>query len=187
MGLSLTAARRPELAPACAHDARLEQAVVALHRDHSEGLFRFAMTVTRDRAMAEDAIQDAFLRYFVACREGQAIRNPVPWLYRVLRNRLLDQKRRASPEPLTGAGGPVLESDWTGSPEAAFRRQEASVSLRASLSRRELECLQLRLEGLNYREIAATLRIRTGTVGALLARALKKTRKVLGAERGDRC
>ena len=187
MGPSLNAARREAISPSCAQDSALEQAVVELYRDHFEGLFRFAMTVTRDRALAEDAIQDAFLRYFVACREEQVIRNPVPWLYRVLRNRLLDHRRRISPDSLSGDGTPAEESDWTGSPEAAFRREEASLSLRASLSGRELECLQLRLEGLNYQEIAATLRIRTGTVGALLTRALKKTRKVLGLEGSDRC
>ncbi|RPJ51974.1 MAG: sigma-70 family RNA polymerase sigma factor, partial [Acidobacteria bacterium] len=88
MGPSLSAARREASLSSCDCEPALEKAVVELYRNHFEGLFRFAMTITRDRALAEDAIQDSFLRYFVACREGQVIRSPVPWLYRVLRNRL---------------------------------------------------------------------------------------------------
>ena len=37
--------------------------------------------------------------------------------------------------------------------------------------------MQLRLEGLGYEEIADVLQIRSGTVGALLARGLKKIRE----------
>jgi RNA polymerase sigma-70 factor (ECF subfamily) len=159
-------------------DVETEQAVVNLYRSQFEGLFRFAMTITRDRALAEDAIQDTFLRYFIALREDHLIRNPPAWLYRVLRNRLLDDRRRSSPEAF-GGDAPQLASNGDSCPEAAFRHEETSADLRASLTGRELECLQLRVEGLSYREIASTLGIRPGTVGALLARALNKSRQVL--------
>ena len=77
MGPSLSAARREASLSSCDCEPALERAVVGLYRNHFEGLFRFAMTITRDRALAEDAIQDSFLRYFVACREGQIIRSAV--------------------------------------------------------------------------------------------------------------
>jgi RNA polymerase sigma-70 factor (ECF subfamily) len=186
MGLQLTAARRKASLPPCDCASELEQAVVELYRNHLAGLFRFAMTIVRDRALAEDAIQDAFLRYFVASSEGQVIRNPVPWLYRVLRNLLLDDARRLAWRPAASDGGECEQADRTCSPEAYLWCEEVSDSLRASLSGRELECLQLRLEGLEYREIARTLRIRPGTVGTLLSRAMKKARRVMGTEKGDR-
>jgi len=186
MGTTLTAAGRRPAPPSCDSESALERAAVDLYQGHFEGLFRFAMTITRDRALAEDAIQDSFLRYFVACREGQAIRSPVAWLYRVLRNRLLDDRRRVSPDSLAVAGEGAVQADAAEGPATFFQREDIPRGLRASLSGRELECLQLRLEGLNYQEIAATLRIRPGTVGALLARALKKTRAILGQERIDR-
>jgi RNA polymerase sigma-70 factor (ECF subfamily) len=48
------------------------------------------------------------------------------------------------------------------------------------LAPRELDCVRLRVEGLNYDEIAEVLNMRQGTVGATLARAHKKIRRVLG-------
>jgi DNA-binding CsgD family transcriptional regulator len=46
----------------------------------------------------------------------------------------------------------------------------------ASLSNRERECLQLRVEGYVYEELAHIMQIRKGVVGALLSRALKNFR-----------
>jgi RNA polymerase sigma-70 factor (ECF subfamily) len=186
MGPSHSAARREANLSSCDCEPALEQAVVELYRNHFEGLFRFAMTITRDRGMAEDAIQDAFLRYFVACREGQVIRNPVPWLYRVLRNLLLDEARRLAWRPSGSDDAGYEQADRRCSPEAYFWCKEVSNDLRGSLSGRELECLQLRVEGMEYREIAQTLRIRPGTVGALLSRALKKARRVVGTKEEER-
>jgi DNA-binding CsgD family transcriptional regulator len=42
------------------------------------------------------------------------------------------------------------------------------------LTRRELDCLHLRAEGLGYTQIAASIGIRPGTVGTLLTRARAK-------------
>ena len=44
------------------------------------------------------------------------------------------------------------------------------------MSDRELDCLLLRAEGLEYEEIAETMGVRSGTVGALLSRAQHKLR-----------
>ncbi|MBZ5580075.1 MAG: LuxR C-terminal-related transcriptional regulator, partial [Acidobacteriia bacterium] len=55
-------------------------------------------------------------------------------------------------------------------------RSEMARDLAALLTEREFACLRLRAEGLDYAEIASALGIRSGTVGALLARAQKKIR-----------
>jgi DNA-directed RNA polymerase specialized sigma24 family protein len=49
----------------------------------------------------------------------------------------------------------------------------------SNLSPGESECVRLRAEGLRYEEIAGVLSMRTGTVGALLARAHKKIRQAV--------
>jgi RNA polymerase sigma factor (sigma-70 family) len=73
-------------------------------------------------------------------------------------------------------------ADWRQDPEGSLLGKELAASLRVSLTPREMECLQLRMDGLCYREIAEVLRIRPGTVGALLARALRRIQKILGRE-----
>ena len=61
--------------------------------------------------------------------------------------------------------------------EAGYQKNESYQSALSILSPRERECVQLRLEGFGYNEIADILRIRPGTVAALLARGLKKLRQ----------
>ncbi len=162
-----------------AESSGLEGLVVALYREHAAGLMRYAMTFTPSQELAEDAVQECFLRLFVALRDGREIASPRPWLYRVLRNLMLDCLRSQSGAVVllkgTGAGGEGRQSDA----ELLLQCEEICDSVRGVLSPRELECLQLRLEGFGYKEIAGTLQIRVGTVGALLARALKKTQKIM--------
>jgi DNA-binding NarL/FixJ family response regulator len=45
------------------------------------------------------------------------------------------------------------------------------------LSPREMECLRLRADGLQYHEIADVLGVREGTVSAMLSRVHKKLRE----------
>jgi len=79
--------------------------------------------------------------------------------------------------PATDLDAAAQVADERQDVEIGYQQSEAFQSALASLSRRERECLQLRLEGFGYDEIARILQIRPGTVGALLARCLKKLRK----------
>ena len=65
-------------------------------------------------------------------------------------------------------------------------QREITRQALGGLSPRELECLRLRQDGLNYKEIAKVLGIDSGTVGALLARGLKKIRAAVGPGREGR-
>jgi RNA polymerase sigma-70 factor (ECF subfamily) len=163
-------------------ESQLEDEVARLYAATFEGLFRYAMAMVREKELAEDAIQECFLRYFIARQEEQAILNARAWLYRVLRNQLLDFRKRASLKDVS-LDAAVHYPDWGQSPEAELRRAEMSKGFLALLTARELECFNLRIEGLRYQEIAAVLRIRSGTVGVMLARALKKIQKAMDRER----
>jgi DNA-binding CsgD family transcriptional regulator len=70
-------------------------------------------------------------------------------------------------------------------PEQMAQRSELARQVFAALTKRETACLQLRAEGRGYAEIARLMRIRPGTVGALLARSQTKIRslvEIAGAE-----
>lgn len=156
--------------------ADLQQEVADLYRQHAGELLRFAESLTRQGGAAHDAVQETFLRYFVERRYGRRIEKPRTWLYTVMRNYL--QRRMGSPEEKVSAqSGNVdsLASD-AGDPEALVLRAEAARNIVAGLSNRERQCLDLRLDGLGYAEIAETLGVRPGTVGALLARVHAKVR-----------
>jgi RNA polymerase sigma-70 factor, ECF subfamily len=156
---------------------QIENEVMELLRQHAPALLRYAARVARDKTIAQDAIQETFLRYFIARAEGAQIENPRAWLFRVLANYLTDCIRKSSSMPAADLEEAAQVADMRQDVEARYQQDEVFRCALASLSLRERECLQLRLEGFGYDEIAQILRIRPGTVGALLARSLKKIRK----------
>jgi RNA polymerase sigma factor (sigma-70 family) len=58
-----------------------------------------------------------------------------------------------------------------------FENSESFDRVLSMLPFRELECMQLRLEGMRYDEIARILGIKPGTVASLLSRSLKRIRE----------
>jgi RNA polymerase sigma-70 factor, ECF subfamily len=157
--------------------AQIEAEIIQLMNDHAADLSRYARAVTREKAIVQDGVQETFLRYFIARTGGQDIRNARAWLFRVLKNYLLDCNRKAHFISMVDLKTAMDVADFSQNAEADFQQDEGIQNTLANLSPREQECVKLRLEGYGYVEIAGLLRIHSGTVAALLARGLKKIRK----------
>jgi len=153
------------------------QQTVAVYEEFGPALLRYAGELGGSEDEARDAIQEVFLRFLVERRYGRVIENPRAWLYQVMRNYLLDRIKAAPTqrEVRTADVDSLAARSWDNPEELALRSQEAK-EIAESLSGREFICLTLRGEGLSYAEIAQVMDIRTGTVGALLARAQGKLR-----------
>lgn len=175
----------PEGASSCA-DA-IEQEVVWLYRENAAGLFRYAFVLARNREAAQDAVQEAFLRYFIERSGSRPVERPRAWLFQVLRNFLLDGLKASSARKEVGLEAARRWADARQDPESGYRLAELSRRLWELLSPREFECLRLRVEGLRYDEIAEVLSLRSGTVGALLARVQKKIRRAAGSAPAHPC
>ncbi len=176
---------REETQPSAETAARIEQEVNDLLLTHTTALSRYAMSLSWDKTIVQDGIQEAFLRYFATRIRGQKVENPRAWLFRVLRNYLLDCNRRSSSLQSVDLNEAMQIADRRQDVEAGYQQDETFRRALASLSPREQECMQLRFEGFGYDEIAQILQIRTGTVGALLARGLKKIRNTGLSSRGQ--
>uniref|UniRef100_Q01PL2 RNA polymerase sigma factor SigS n=1 Tax=Solibacter usitatus (strain Ellin6076) TaxID=234267 RepID=Q01PL2_SOLUE len=162
------------------NETELECEVAALYTAHARELHRFAALTLHQQDGASDAVQEAFLRYFAERKCGGTIENPRAWLYRVLHNYLLDRQARASVKREVAAEEMVEPLDEANNPEARVARSQAARQIAEDLTGREFECLLLRAEGLSYEEMATALGIRSGTVGALLARVRRKLLDVKG-------
>jgi RNA polymerase sigma-70 factor, ECF subfamily len=160
----------------------LEQEIALLYESEAPGLLRYAATMAGNPETAQDAMQEAFFRFFIARSAGQQFQSPKAWLFRVVRNYIVDQKRsflrnQIGIESALNVPNPV--------PEPTTHISSAGLLQRAAqfgLSAREVECFRLRGEGLRYEDIASVLGVQCGTVGALLARAHAKIRQALGEE-----
>jgi RNA polymerase sigma-70 factor (ECF subfamily) len=160
--------------------AGIEREIAELFEREAGGIFRYARGLGMDREMADDALQEAFFRFFLCRSAGQEIRSPKGWLFRVVHNYVLDQHRLGSRnkvgiESLDNLPCPAHHS------ESYSRVSDLLRELpQIGLSPREMECVRLRTEDLSYEEIAGVLGLQAGTVGALLARAHGKIRKAVG-------
>jgi RNA polymerase sigma-70 factor, ECF subfamily len=153
---------------------QIEREIIELMNQHTPSLSRYGARATPDLLTIQDGIQEAFFRYFNARVGGQKVKNPRAWLFKVLRNYLLDCKRKENSMSAIDLEQAGQMMDSTQDLESGYQKHECFCLALSSLSIRERECMQLRLEGFGYQEIAGILKIHSGTVAALLARALKK-------------
>jgi len=132
--------------------------------------------ITSDQA--EDIVQETFLRLFRHLG-GHGMENSLRgWVFRVAHNLSMDLHRsqrrwsRASKEESSGLVrqrlDPAPNPEQTLILKERFRRLGNAVG---QLTPRQRDCVQLRAEGLRYREIASTLGISVQRVGELVQRA----------------
>ena len=154
-------------------DARTE--TVSAYRRYSAEVLRHAVLLTPDVALAQDAVQESFLRLFLALTQGEEITQARPWLHRVAQNLIYDWLRSARAHRLVPLDDVVTEAAEQHSSLNAIDWMPAAQQ---ALAPREWQCVRLRVEGMDYAEIATALHIQQGTVGALLNRATTKLRQL---------
>lgn len=183
-GLGSTTAGEAEALEVCA-DGRAE-GLERLYERHKYAVFRTCLRIMGDRASAEDATHEVFLRVFERASSFSGQSAFGTWLYRITVNHclnLLDKRRRRPASRLEeGADRPDASTgpfDACASNELRHRilrlLGELSVDHRTVLTLREIE-------DLSYAEIAEVLDIPEGTVMSRLTRAREALRKLWLAE-----
>jgi RNA polymerase sigma-70 factor, ECF subfamily len=153
-----------------------ESETASAYQDHGSALLRYATQLTGSSELARDAVQEAFLRFFMERRFGRIIDNPRAWLYRVAHNYASDHLKAAPTHREVAVDLDAVADLQYESPEQTIERRQAARRIRSALTPREFLCLSLRSEGFTYAEIAGAMNIQPGTVGALLARVQDKLR-----------
>jgi len=154
----------------------------ALVRDYSGLLYRVALSLLRNRAEAEDVLQDVFLRVLQRKRELAAIVELRPWLVRIAWNLALDRRRRMRPEQMDEAFAAALIARDTPADDALAEAARIAHVLAAMerLPRREREALLLSaMDELSAAEIGAVLGKSESSVRSLLFRARAHLRERL--------
>lgn len=162
-----------------ARKSKIESDIVRLYEKNAATLLRYALAICGNLELAQDAVQEAFLRYYITLRKETVSPDPKGWLYTTTRNYVLDRLKEyyfRNGRSLVAAAN-LTENEHN--PEVQIMLREINATASEVLSPRELECLRLRSEGLRYKDIANILRIDSATVGVFLSRALKKLRGAL--------
>jgi RNA polymerase sigma-70 factor, ECF subfamily len=158
--------------------------------EHLDGLYSYALVLTRNHAEAQDLVQETFVRAIPAMSRLCAGSNTKGWLFTILRNVWLNQLRkwRNGPQLIEMEFGDDLANSIVESSKALddlyVSRLEAE-QVRAAIQELPLtfrEVIMLpEYEDLSYQEIASVLDCPVGTVMSRLGRARAKLRTLLPA------
>jgi RNA polymerase sigma-70 factor, ECF subfamily len=160
-----------------------------------DGLYGYAVVLSRNRTEAEDLVQETYLRALRSIGQLRPNGNVKTWLYTILHNIWLNEVRRwrATPDMVeldSDASGVNAPADTAKDPHAVYvstveREQVRNAIQQLPVEFREIIILR-EYEELSYREIAAVLNCPPGTVMSRLARARSRLRDLLPAEFLDR-
>jgi RNA polymerase sigma-70 factor (ECF subfamily) len=151
-----------------------------------EPLYATAMRLTRNRADAEDLVQDTFVKALRFEDRFVPGTNLKAWLFTILHNTWKNQLRGAAREPVDVDSDLVEKGGGAGleTPERILLRATLDADLQAALD--ELpdafrEAVWLRdVEEFTYAEIAAMLGVPVGTVMSRISRGRRMLARKLG-------
>jgi RNA polymerase sigma-70 factor (ECF subfamily) len=164
-----------------------EEAFAELVKKYRIKVFNLAYSLTRDRDVADDLAQEAFIKAYYALPRFQSRSGFGTWLYRIAINHVRDYLRKKSRmiqisiENIKESS--ILQEDKMMKEEKESteeqRKQLVYQSIR-SLTEKHQVILSLRdIQGFSYEEISKILKISAGTVDSRIHRARKMLRKKL--------
>ena len=161
---------------------RGEDAARALYRTYSGELFGFALSRLGDRGLAEEVVQDVFMRVWRHAAEYDAARGSVrTWLYGIARNAIIDLERHRSRRPPLAIREP--EGEGAAAADEPIERALLRWQVQAALERltpEHREVVRLaHLGGLSVQEIADLTGLPSGTVKSRTYYALQNLRLAL--------
>jgi RNA polymerase sigma-70 factor (ECF subfamily) len=159
---------------------------------YMDGLYAYAMVLSRNPAMAADLVQETYLRALKAKESLRPDSNVKSWLFTILRNIWLNQLRHE----LAGPKIAELDSDdnladvavaTTDDPHDLYVKRLQRERVRTAIQQLPIEFREIIIlreyEELSYSEIANLLQCAMGTVMSRLARARSRLGDLLSISR----
>ena len=161
--------------------------VADLYRELGPLVYRRCLRVLRDRAAAQDATQEVFVKLLGNIEKLQDRATVLPWIYRVATNHCLNVRRdvlRHGEETATEEGAAVDGAGRVGRPDALVDGALARSVLSRFDERTRSIAVAVLVDGMNHEEAAEVLQISRRTVSRKLERFLEGARRFVGAEGG---
>jgi len=175
------------------------QVLARLYELYSRELYLYIFSMCRSRELAEDIMQDTFLKALLALPEqSEGTQHLRAWLYKVARNLLFDRSRKkrevsleeAAVNAHSASGDRIAEelsvaeeipAGENESPPEVYLENEKKrklFELIGQLSERKKEVLMLQyFGGLSQREIAALMHVSEANVRVLSLRARRELKQ----------
>ncbi len=141
-------------------------------------ILNYLFRLGRNRALAEDLLQEAFLRVWKAAGTWEPTAKVSTWIFRIAHNLFLNEAARRREKPLDGA-----DETSHADPSADLHRRELQAAVKKAvdaLPEGEREVLLLsEFDGFKYAEISEVLGIPVGTVKSRMFSAVQRLKESL--------
>ncbi|MBV7276558.1 RNA polymerase sigma factor [Clostridium sp. PL3] len=159
-------------------DEILTRQVETLYREHSEYVFRIALFLTKSKVLAEDVLQETFIKVLQKYSSYDTSKSFKPWVYSIAVNTVRNMIRKNKWHSLFGVITEVEDNHYVD--EIVLQSEENKELWREvtnlSLKSREVIVLHYYL-GYKLTEVAEILNIPLGTCKSRLNSALNSLKK----------
>ncbi len=154
----------------------------ALIEPQLDTLYRAAYRLYRNRADAEDLVQDVCLKAFDRLEQLESVKSKRAWLLRIEYNVFIDQSRRQSRAPLESLDEDSLATGPSWSPESMIEGEQLIIRLADAwpqLMSEQQALLALHSEGYKLAELTEITGLPLGALKARLHRARVRLGKLV--------
>ena len=170
--------------PGSENEVRRRQ-VTGLYRDFGPVVYRRCLRLLGDRAAAQDATQEVFVKLLGNMEQLQERDTVLPWIYRVATNHclnLLRDARRRGEEAETENPKALAAADGPARPDAFVDWELARSVLSRFDGDTQAVAVGVFVDGMNHDEVADVLGISRRTVSRKLERFVEGAWRFLGVE-----
>ena len=146
-----------------------------VYKDYADRLYSFALSVSKNKEIAEDVTADVFIKLYTFLSKGNDVINLKAFLYTAVRNAVYDNFKSAS------RNTPLPDEDIFIDDSYAMDEKLAINDALGQLPQDEREIVLLYCyEGFLHKEIAEILDVPEGTVRWKYRKALSALKSILG-------
>lgn len=160
-----------------------DEGLLSLYRAHGGELFRFARRSLRDDGLAEEAVQETFLRAWRAAdRYDEQLGSLRTWLFAIVRNVVIDLDRARSVRPRladTAAAGEPRDTALDDELDTVLESWQLQEAISRLSDDHRTVLVEVHVRDRPYHEVASELGIPVGTVKSRVYYALRALRLAL--------
>ncbi len=155
---------------------RKEKQFAKTYEIYADMVYRLCLFKTSDSDIAEDLVQEAFMRFWDQIAQGKKIRNKKAFLFQITRNLIIDHYRKRKDDSLDKLQEQGFEPSENGQERIVSKAEKnIAIAIINKLDEKYRDVVYLRLvEEMSFKDIAQTLDITSNNATVSFHRGKQK-------------